>query len=266
MNDFFSEDNRIIFIVTLGATLLSVAALIFILFLHVSRKKIIQKELEKKSLELAHQQHILQTSINAQEAERTRIAQDLHDAVSARLNVISLTANVLLEDPKVPREQKTALHHIVEVTASTLESSREIAHHLMPAIFDKFGLKAAFEELFEDFTKSKQLHINYSIDDLSVLDKPGELHLFRIVQELINNSVRHGKATVLSLKSTREEQRFTIRYQDNGIGFNPDASGKNTGIGLQNIKSRVAILNGALHIKSHPDQGSTFTLTIPYNE
>lgn len=260
MESFFSGDNKIITIIVLSAFLLLIMALILILFFYLSRKKIIQKELEKKSMELAHQQHILQASISAQEEERKRIAQDLHDAISAKLNVVSLTTHVLLDDPEIRSEQKKALQHILNVTTNTLESSRKIAHDLMPAILEKFGLKAALLELFEDFTQNTSLQIDHEIKKLPHLTKTNELHIFRILQELINNSIRHGNANLLTINVNEDEEGFTINYYDNGSGFLINTIKRSTGIGLQNIKSRTAILNGTLQIKSAPDQGSTFII------
>ena len=257
---FTTGQEQIISALVYGIIFLTLVTTGLLLFFHYSRKKILQKELEKKSLELKYQQHILQASIAAQEEERTRIAQDLHDDVSAKLNVISLTTHVLLDDPGIPPEQKMALQHIVSVTNSTLESARKIAHDLMPAVLDKFGLAAALAELFEEFTKSTSIHIEHKLAKLSSLTPANELHIFRIIQELINNSIRHGNADVLTVKMEQNTNGFSIHYHDNGKGFNSNTVKKSTGIGLQNIRSRTAILNGTLHIKSVPHQGSTFTI------
>lgn len=264
--EFTTHQEQIIQALVYGLIFLVLVTTGLILFFHYSRKKIVQKELEKKSLELAYQQRILQASITAQEEERKRIAQDLHDAISAKLNVISLTTHVLLEDSQIRQQQKEALQHILNVTTDTLESSRKIAHNLMPAVLEKFGLKVALEELFEEFTKSNQIHITHRIAPLPHLSKTNALHSFRIVQELINNSIRHGKATVLTLTITQHGKEFRIRYHDNGTGFNVNEHTKANGIGLQNIKSRVAILNGTLHITSTPEEGSTFTIHCLYHE
>lgn len=249
----------IIFLVLLTTGLL--------LFFHYSRRKIIQKELEKAALRLEHQKTILQATIATQEEERKRIAQDLHDAISARLNVVSLTTNLLLDDDDINEEQKSSLEHILGVTTTTLESSRKIAHDLLPPILDKFGLKVALEELFEDFTKSKQIQIKYDIDELEFLSKTNDLHVFRIAQELINNAVRHGDASRMNIQLKKEgANRFLFTCKDNGNGFDVKKIKKKSGIGLQNIKSRTAILECNLHVESEIDKGSTFTIQSKNNE
>jgi signal transduction histidine kinase len=243
----------IIFLVLLTTGLL--------LFFHYSRRTIIKKELEKAALKLQHQKTILQATIATQEEERKRIAQDLHDAISARLNVVSLTTNLLLDDEGVTEEQKESLEHILGITTTTLESSRKIAHDLLPPILDKFGLKVALEELFEDFTKSKQVQIKYDIDELDFLSKTNDLHVFRIAQELINNATRHGDASRMNIQLKKEkENRFIFTCKDNGNGFDVQKVKKQSGIGLQNIKSRTAILECDLHVESEIDKGSIFTI------
>jgi len=236
-----------------------------ILFFYYSRKKIIQKEIEKISILLNKKQEVLQASINAQEEERRRIAQDLHDAISAKLNVINLTAHMLLNKTK-SLEQRESLEHIININSKTLESSRKIAHELLPPVLEKFGLSVALEELFDDFTKSKNLEINYSIDNLPNLKSLDDLHLFRIVQELINNSIRHGESTLINVKLISTENGFELIFKDNGKGFDVFKQSKRSGLGLQNIESRVAILNCNFTIDSKINHGSTFIVKSKTDE
>lgn len=254
------SQEQIIGALVYGIIFLLLVTLGLVLFFYYSRKKIIEKEVEKVNIKLDHQKKILQTTINVQEEERNRIAQDLHDAISSKLNVVSLTTNVLLDDHSIDDEHKEALQHILDITTKTLESSRKIAHELMPPILDKFGLKVALEELFDEFTSNTSIKIKYSIEPLNDLGKSNELHVFRIAQELINNALRHGKADLLEMKLKKEEHGFELVFKDNGVGFEVNEQKKKSGIGLQNIKSRVAILNGQLFVESSKKTGSIFTI------
>ncbi|RLJ65624.1 histidine kinase/DNA gyrase B/HSP90-like ATPase [Lacinutrix venerupis] len=237
-----------------------------IIFFHYSRRKILQKELEKVDLKLENQQKILQTSIAIQETERKRISQDLHDAISSKLNIVSLSTNMLLDDSSITDKQRASLNQILEITSTTLESSRKIAHDLMPPILDKFGLKVALEELFENVSTHTTIDIEHNIDELTRLSETNHLHVFRIVQELINNSIRHGKANELAIFIEDNQKGFIIHFQDNGIGFNVKSICKKNGIGLQNINSRVKILNGTLKIESTKNKGSLFKVQCKYHE
>jgi two-component system NarL family sensor kinase len=258
--NIFASHEQIIGALVYSLIFLVLVTLGLILFFYYSRKKIIEKEVEKVNIKLDHQKKILQTTINVQEKERNRIAQDLHDAISSKLNVVSLTTNVLLDDKSINIEQKEALNHILDITTRTLESARKIAHELMPPILDKFGLKVALEELFEEFTSNTSIKINHAIDTLEHLNKSNELHVFRIAQELINNALTHGKADQLEMELKKNKLGFELIFKDNGVGFDITKHKKKSGIGLQNIKSRVAILNGQLFVESSKKTGSIFTI------
>lgn len=263
VSELQTNQNEIIQALVFGLIFLVIISSGIILFFHYSRRKIIEKEKEKATLKINHQQKILQTSIAIQESERKRIAQDLHDAISAKLNVVSLTTNVLLANKNNTQKQQEALNHILNITTTTLESSRKIAHDLMPPILEKFGLKAALEELFEEFTKTTNVEIEHNVEELK-LSETNQLHIFRILQELINNSIRHGKADELVVFIEQNAQGFVLQYQDNGVGFDTSDISKKSGIGLQNIKSRVKILNGLLHVESKQNNGSQFIIRCKY--
>lgn len=194
MEEFFNKDNQLIATVLIGVVLLLLMGVALLLFFFLSRKKIVEKELEKKSLEIHHQKEIIQYIIVTQEEERKRIAQDLHDDISSKLNVINLNANLLRDGELKPEEYLLVNDSILDATDKTLESARKIAHNLLPPILDKFGLKDAIEELADSFNNSRKINIDYTIQyPKKYLSSQNELHVFRITQELINNSIKHGK-------------------------------------------------------------------------
>lgn len=264
MNELFSGDNKFISFVILGAILMLVMALTLILFFYLSRKKIIQKELEKKTLELVHQKEMLKATIVAQEAERNRIAQDLHDDISAKLNVVALSANFLLEEDNItPKENEEIISHILRVTNKTIESSRKIAHNLLPPILEKFGLGAALEELCDEFGNSKKVIVTSKIEyQKGQLSNDDELHVFRIVQELMNNSIRHGKAKQIALNFKSEIENLSLSYRDDGLGFDTTTISTQKGLGLRNIESRVSLLKGEITYKSEKLKGVEVEITL----
>jgi signal transduction histidine kinase len=261
MQDLFSEENQIITIVIIGVLMLLLMALALLLFFFFSRKKIVQKELEKKMLVINHQKETIQAIIVTQEEERTRIAQDLHDDISSKLNVINLNANLLKDGNLNPEEYGFVNNNILEATDKTLESARRIAHNLLPPILNKFGLKPAIEELSDDFNNSKKVLINYVIEyPEDHLSKENELHFFRIIQELINNSIRHGKAKKISILFTFENESLFFKYTDNGIGFDIEKAKLKKGLGTHNIESRAELLKSVLTIKSAINKGVEITI------
>ena len=234
-----------------------------LLFFFLSRKKIVEKELEKNTLEINHQKEIIQSIIITQEEERKRIAQDLHDDISSKLNVINLNANLLKDGELTPEEYTVVNNGILEATEKTLESARKIAHNLLPPILEEFGFKDAVEELADSFNNSRKINIEYTINyPKKQLIPQNELHLFRITQELINNSVRHGKANNSVIDISFKNDQLIFNYTDNGVGFNSDNVDHKKGLGMKNIESRVSLLNGKYTIGSEIGKGFKIRIEI----
>jgi len=230
--------------------------LTLVLFFYFSRKKIVKIAIEKKNQELHYQKEILQSVIQTQEEERMRIAQDLHDDISSKLNIVSLNTH-LLKTPNLSESEHTEItNNIIDLTKKALENSRRIAHDLLPPVFEKFGLHAAIEELVLEFSTAKNVQINYSNElDFSSLEVNKQLHIFRILQEVLNNSMRHGKVTSISITFVSKNHRNTCVYIDNGVGFNINSVDKKRGIGMQNIESRVNFLGGTINVQSEINKG-----------
>ena len=262
-NQFQTDEILNILFISIVSVILM--CIVLYLFFRFARKKIVEKELEKSAIKLDSQKKILQATIETQERERKRIAQDLHDAISAKLNVVSLHVNMLIDGSLTATEQQNALGSVLAVTTTVLESSRQIAHDLLPPILDKFGLVEALKELMGEFGATKKVVAQHNINYLTSLTKAEELHVFRIVQELLNNSIRHGKSTIIRLELHDADRVMQLVYKDNGKGFLIRQALKESGLGLKNIKSRIAILNGKLHIKSKLNEGATFTININHN-
>lgn len=234
-----------------------------ILFFYFSRKKIIQKELEKKDLILAHQKEQLCAVLITQEEERKRIAQDLHDDISSKLNVISLNSYLLTSADLTMEETKEITTNIINLTAKALENSRKIAHNLLPPVLEKFGLHAGVEELCEEFESSKSVKVVYQNKiEFDEKDKDKHLHVFRILQELMNNSLRHGKATEISVVFDSVNGTKTCYFKDNGIGFDSKNTENQKGLGMKNIDSRISFLNGTINMNSEIGNGFDVVFTF----
>jgi signal transduction histidine kinase len=249
-----------VFYVMLFFVLVLVAIVVFVV---KSRKKIFDKELERKNLEIKFQKDILLASILTQEKERERMAQDLHDEISSKLNVVSLTLHSLKSASKTTEEKTASIDDIIKLNNNAIENSRKIAHNLLPPVLEKFGLSAAIDELVLDFGKTKSVSINYSNNaDFSALHADAQLNIFRIVQELFNNSIKHGKASHMKLAFSQNGNEKVCNYSDNGVGFSVDGLQQNKGLGMRNIESRVSFLNGHYEIKSEKNKGIQFTFSF----
>jgi two-component system NarL family sensor kinase len=202
--------------------------------------------------------------IQAEEKERKRIAADLHDGVgqlfsAVRMNLSSLLDRVILNNAD---EQALAEKTLAMVDESCKEV-RTIAHQMMPNILLKTGLASAIKD-FVNKIDSQCLKINleaYGLEER--LDNNVEIVLYRVVQECVNNVIKHSKANRLDINLTREEKDISVTIEDNGIGFDTTNKMKFEGIGLKNIITRVQYLKGAVDISSDQNKGTLVAIYIP---
>lgn len=256
-------EKEIVAVILYTSCFFMIVAVVLIAFFYFSRKKIIQKEIEKKDLEIKYQNEQLKAIIVTQEAERKRIAQDLHDDISSKLNVVGLNCHLLRTPNLQPHEQEMLTNTIIELTNKALDNSRKIAHNLLPPVLEKFGLDAGVKELCMEFESTKAVNVTYKNTvefDASDIDR--HLHVFRILQELLNNSVRHGKATEVTITFSKKDSIFSCNYSDNGVGFDNSLAFNQKGLGTKNIESRVLFLDGKLTTKSSIGQGIVVLFTF----
>ncbi|MDV6166888.1 histidine kinase [Flavobacterium sp. DG1-102-2] len=255
--DLLSQTNQAGLIIVIGIFLMFFMGMVLLLFFYFSKKKIIQKELEKKNLELEYQKELILATLETQEDERMRIAQDLHDDISSKLNIVSLNSHLLTTPDLTEKEIEEISVNIVNLVSKTLASSRRIAHDLLPPVLEKFGLHAAVEELCFEVNSSKAVIVNYNNDVVfDEKDSIKHLHVFRIIQELINNSLKHGNATELSLSFEKENNKIKCIYSDNGKGFDFNKNESKKGLGMKNIESRIIFLDGTMTINSAVNKGT----------
>jgi signal transduction histidine kinase len=257
------KQGQLVYTVLYIIIFLTLTIIAIVIFVYKSRKKILDKELEKKDLEISFQKEILLSTIQTQEKERVRIAQDLHDEISSKLNVVSLNLYGLKSTGKDENARLATIDSIIQVNNSAIENARKIAHNLLPPVLEKFGLKIAIEELVLDFEKTKAVEINYiNTVNFSHTKAEVQLNIFRIIQELLNNSLKHGKATKINIAFEPIDNKVQCVYSDNGVGFETTDLQKNKGLGMRNIESRIQFLNGEYNINSEKNNGITFGFTF----
>ncbi|WP_240409058.1 sensor histidine kinase [Flavobacterium psychrotrophum] len=259
----FLQNNKIGLLMLSGIIFMFAAGTILLLFFHFSQKKFIQQELEKKDLELQHNKLLLNATLEVQEKERKRIAQDLHDDISSKLNIISINSHLLSIGGLTKEKQDEVTGIIIGLSSKVLENSRRIAHNLFPPVFDKFGIHAAILELCKEFNTLENVNITYeNTIEFDPAESEKHMHVFRILQELLNNSIRHGKATNISIRFDGDAALTTCHYKDNGLGFDTESSDNKKGLGMKNIESRINYLKGSFDIQSVINQGTTITFTF----
>ncbi|KAF2517462.1 sensor histidine kinase [Flavobacterium salilacus subsp. salilacus] len=262
-NNVLPQNNETGIIIIYVIFLMLFMGVVLLLFFYFSKKKIIQKELEKKDLELEYQKELLHATLLVQEEERQRIARDLHDDISSKLNVVSLNSHLLTTPDLSEKEVAEITDNIVKLVAKALESSRKIAHDLLPPVLEKFGLNAGIEELCFEYNSSKITIVNYENNvSFTEIIPEKQLHIFRIIQELINNSVRHGSASEITILFKEKDNVITCIYTDNGKGFDTKEIKSKKGLGMKNIESRIFFLKGEITIDSVINKGTQITFNF----
>ncbi|MDX1462059.1 MAG: histidine kinase [Marinirhabdus sp.] len=264
MQDALLQKDQIITVILIAILLLLLMSSAIIAFFYLSRKKITKTELDNARMQIEHQQEMLRTTLLTQEEERKRIAQDLHDAISSKLNIVSLNANFLTEETISVEEANTLGKSIVGVTKTILENSRRIAHDLLPPSLEKFGLGAALDELCDQVQESGIIKVHTKFAEIGdALSQHASLHMFRIVQELFSNTIKYAEAKTVHITLDFVGNAVHLHYQDDGKGFQMMEGSKPKGLGLTGIENRATILGAQVELKSEMGKGMSLHLTVP---
>lgn len=244
----------------LGMFLLAVAIIVF--FIQYQRKLYAQQE-ELRLMETNYQRDLLNASLEAQEVERKRVASDLHDGVGSLLSAAKLYLRQLSPRKAHPKREEM-LTEATQIVDTAIEQTRSISHNLMPSTLDRFGVFVALEELCKRIRNANTLAIELSYPDHSPTWPPKQhLAVYRIVQELINNTLKHADANRISIDFTVEDQHIKLTYQDDGKGFLlEDKPPQELGLGLKSIKSRVQQIDSEMKMASTPGAGFHFEMQL----
>lgn len=199
------------------------------------------------------------------EDERRRIARDLHDSACVNLAAIRMKMNVLSE--RLPNSQSGLAKQISGIADDlelTYRELREVSHDLMSKALEKTDLHSALEDLALRTRQAQpnlqvELYINYPLDEVSKL---AQIHLYRIVQELLGNVLRHAQASLVTVQLLHDETKLLLTMEDDGRGFDPTAPEPPEGIGLGNVRTRVSVLRGHLHLESTVERGTFISIEI----
>lgn len=253
-------------LIGLAVCLLFAAMLVFFIY----RQKVRNAHAINQKNEQIHRQQMdevlrsselqsIHTMLETQEKERQRIAEDLHDRVGSMLSTVKLQFSRF--KPEEDKEEHTQYNKVAGLLDEACEEIRMVSHNLVSGTLSAFGLIPALTDLLNALEESSYLHISLTTNGLE-RRMPGnvEINIYRIFQELLNNTLRHAQASQVDIELSLFNAQLTCIYSDNGIGFN--SAGRYEGIGLKNMYSRIDKLGGSLHIDSGRSNGSTFVFII----
>jgi two-component system, NarL family, sensor kinase len=216
---------------------------------------------QRRSVRLYKQS--LLTEITTLERERSRMASDLHDEVGPILAAVKLRINSLDIHNKTDQEEVEKTNEQID---NLLKRMREISFDLMPTSLTRKGLAAALTEFIEYCSKDSFLEINFQFTEIQ-LTQPQAINLYRIIQELIHNTIKHAEASELLIELRQEKNKIILATRDNGKGFSYDEkSNEAKGLGLQNLLRRSEILGGKMFFESKKGKGTTYIFEIPIAE
>ncbi len=223
------------------------------------REKINQQTI--RQLEDALRIESMQSMLEGQESERKRIAHDLHDSVGGMLAAIRMRLEGLTQQaPQLTKNED--FQKIKELLTDTIAETRQIAHNLQPSSLSRFGLVKALHDLIIRFRTPNGPTIHFQhFGDFTNLDHTVALNCYRIIQELLQNSLKHAQATEILVQLTQNGDDIAILVEDNGIGFDPADVVK--GMGTDNLRQRVQFIHGEMSIQTAKGQGVSTLITVP---
>ncbi|WP_158798232.1 sensor histidine kinase [Pedobacter sp. L105] len=249
----------------LGCLFLLVILVFVIINTKIKHKFSLQKEInyqqQLKELEQKQQLKVAKAILDGEEHERERIARDLHDGLGGMLSGVKIgLSGWTSNNAEVSNDQ--GLHRIIHQLDSSVSELRRIARNMVPETLLKFGLEVALKDLTE-FYMREGLHIEFQSFDIEKnIALAVQLHIYRIVQELLSNTIKHANATYIMLQCSQNGHIFFITLEDDGVGFDVSVSGNKKGMGLDNLKNRIAFLKGKFEIQSTLREGTTINIEL----
>ena len=263
-----SPISTVLFLGTLGMLVLTIGLIMFIIF---HQRKVIRYQMKLQHMEQEQQQILLKASIHLQEEERQRIAADLHDDAGPLL----ATARLYLNENLVNQDKGTQLQSIYQarqILDDTIQLIRNISHSLMPPTLKNFGLESAINDMAQKISGSGSINASSRFHDYKErLKQEKELIVYRIVQELINNILKHSNSSFIHLTQNTHGDNFLLRIHHDGRGIVQSDFEKlnksSIGLGLKNISSRLRVAQGSIFFEK--DSSQTYykvTIEVPKDD
>ncbi len=229
-----------------------------------NRQKLQQTRIDE--LEKEKQLTAIEAVLKGEEQERTRLAKDLHDGLGGMLSGIKHSLSSMKGYMPMTPDHAQAFERNIEMLNSSIKEMRRVAHNMMPEILVRYGLDIALKEFCNELNSSGVINANYqSIGmDKVPIEQTVAVTIYRIVQELVNNTIKHATASavLVQLNMLAQEQLLTITVEDNGKGFDTALLKQSSGMGWSNIQNRVDFLKGKLDVNSAPGKGTSVLIEI----
>ncbi len=251
----------------LNYVLIGSAAALLALSLLTYRNYNQKKKLQQQRInELETQQQLTATEavLKGEEQERTRLAKDLHDGLGGMLSGIKYSFQTMKGNLVMTPDNAQAFERSMDMLDSSIKEMRRVAHNMMPEALVKFGLDTALKDFCNDINQSGAFKINYQSIGMenALVEQTTAITIYRIVQELINNTMKHAAAKTAIVQVTKTNNQLAITVEDDGNGFDTSLLSQSRGIGWSNIQNRVDFLKGNLDVQSEPGKGTSVHIEL----
>lgn len=252
--------------------LVIVAALVFCClsifiasFIIIYQRKQIGFKKKAEEMQSSFQNELLKTRLEIQEETFRNISQEIHDNIGQALSFIKLNLNTV--DGRLPDDVRDKLIESKNLLSKSIQDLRDIARSLSPDFMNEIGLTGAIQQQLQLLEKTGEYKTSLSIDgDVYKNEQQRELVVYRIVQELLNNIMKHADASEVNINMQYHTDKLIISVTDNGKGFDTEllkAEENNTGLGLRNMLNRMTLISGFITISSKPGTGTTAIIELP---
>lgn len=256
--------DNVYLLVFYGVLLLLILVASFLLFYIRNQSVVWKQKRQLQETQITQQKELLNAVIDSQEVERKRIGQDLHDEIGGTLSAIKLMLNSLRN--QLSEGQEEVMTEAKQLIDKMIVDVRHISHDLSPPGLAVFGLFTTIEAFVALINNTGEIKISILQDeDIEELQLPEKtaLALFRVLTQLIDNTIKHANATEIEI-SFKKGTDLNIAYQDNGKGFELETLAKRTGIGMQNIQSRLQMINATYQLYTSAGNGFRLVISCPF--
>jgi two-component system, NarL family, sensor kinase len=258
-----SLQKKSTFIVFLIGGIGAILIIAYLFYRNVRHKQRLQQH-RINELETEKQLEATEAVLKGEEQERTRLAKDLHDGLGGMLSGIKYSFTTMKENLIMTPVNQQDFERSMDMLDSSIKEMRRVAHNMMPETLVRFGLDTALKDFCNDISQSGALPVNYQSIGLEglIIDQTTSITLYRIVQELLNNTMKHAKATSAIVQLNKTNNILSITVEDNGRGFDTGILKTARGIGWVNIRNRIDFLKGTLDITSREGEGTSVQIEM----
>lgn len=262
----WQKETKKITLIAFAILLVPITGLLFLYYQRLKTQRLLNQSekniSEQKIISLVKDQELklIKAAIKGQDKARSKIAKELHDSIGGNLAAIKLQLNTVASKPD-------AIHTIQKQLDETYQQVRDLSHNLIPEKFSENNFCSLLEEYQKNLAGINNLKtsfVAYPRSEIDLIAENLQMEIYKIIQELVTNTLKHANATTIELQLNCIENNLNILFEDNGIGF--DSQKKETGIGFKNINSRLNTMSGSMQIDSMKKRGTIINIEIPLNK